>query len=73
MNISELARESKNGEIIFLSKTLEYWSISRKKADDLIAFPLDVFATKDEAIEFAKKYLDEHPDTGLDLKACVEE
>ena len=27
----------------------------------------------DEAIEFAKKYLDEHPDTGLDLKACVEE
>ena len=65
--LASLARDSKNGETIFVTKADQYYIVNQKLPDDLIAFPIIGLPTLDEAISYAKAYLADHPDAGFDL------
>lgn len=72
MKAADLARESKSGEVIFIGQIDKFYTVNKKRVDDLIALPMDVFGTLDEALQFAKDYLDQNQGAGFDVTACAE-
>lgn len=68
--LASLARDSKNGDTIFITQADQYYFVHQKRSDDLIAFPIIGLPTLDEAISYIKAYLADHPDAGFDLSKC---
>ena len=68
-----LTRESKDGSYVTIGKIDRFYSVNYADPQDLIAIPKDVFPTIDEAVSFAKTFLEDHPDAGFDVGKCVTE
>jgi len=71
-DIASLCRPSRDGSMVSICQLGEFYAVSYFGTKRTISAPQNTFFSASEALTYAKRLLDEHPDAGFEAPCCMQ-
>ncbi|MBR4394302.1 MAG: hypothetical protein IKT07_09820 [Oscillospiraceae bacterium] len=71
-DIAALCRPSADGSMVSVCQLGEFYTVSYFATGRTVSAPQNMFFSASEALTYARRLLDEHPDAGFEAPCCMQ-
>ena len=71
-DIASLCRPSKDGSMVSICQLGEFYAVNWFATGKTVSAPQNTFFSASEALTYAKRLLNEHPDAGFEAPCCMQ-